>query len=120
METIGKRLEYYLKEKRITVAEMSEKTGIPKPSIYRIFNSESGLNSTTLASLIESYPDLNITWLITGKGNYKKNDVYHTVNEKSIAYDNNTDAELKMKVRTILNNEVVLDAFIEILKKYDR
>lgn len=121
METIGKRLKHFLNNNKISVAELSEKTGIPEPSLYRLFNSEGGLNSTTLAKLIEQFPSLNITWLITGNGNYRNEDSYcSTAEEEREPYLTKNDAELKTKVRSILTNDVVLDVLVEILKRYEK
>lgn len=120
METIGKRLKHFVAANKVSVADLSEKTGIPEPSLYRLFNSEGGLNSTTLAKLIEQFPNLNITWLITGNGNHVNRDDTTHANEEREPYLTKNDAELKTKVRTILSNDVVLDVLVEILKRYEK
>lgn len=121
METIGKRLKYFLKEKKVSVSEMSDMTGIPQPSIYRIFNSDSGLNSTTLTSIIENFPNLNITWLITGKGrmlNQQEPKYSNTVNESNFHYD--TNENLEYKIKKVLNNEIVIKVLKQIIEEYDK
>lgn len=120
METIGKRLKYYMKIKDTSVNEMAERTGIPQPSIYRILNSDSGLNSSTLASIINMYPELNIKWLVTGIGNYMNEDiVVNNVQENYVPY-NNDNTELKSQVKALLSNDVIVDFFVDILKKHDK
>lgn len=118
METIGQRLKYFLHQEKISVAEMSEVTGIPIPSIYRIFKSQSGLNSTTLTSILDLFPNLNINWLLTGIGTYKNELGREIVQEEQETYGNSSN--LKSKVKEILNNEVILETFVEILKKYGK
>jgi len=120
MDTLGKRLKFYLEKVNVSAGQFSEKTGIPEPSVYRAFKSN-GLNSTTLAHIIENYPELNITWLITGNGNYRNEDSYcSTAEEEREPYLTKNDAELKTKVRSILTNDVVLDVLVEILKRYEK
>lgn len=120
METIGKRLKYYMKIKDTSVNEMAERTGIPQPSIYRILNSDSGLNSSTLASIINMYPELNIKWLVTGIGNYMNEDIIvNNVQENYVPY-NNDNTELKSQVKALLSNDVIVDFFVDILKKHDK
>ena len=119
METIGKRLKYFLSQEGVTVSEFSVKTGIPEPSIYRIINSESsGLNSTTIIKILEIYPNLDVNWLITGIGTYKNELGRDFVAEDRISYGN--EDVLKKRVKEILSNEVILETFVEILKKYDK
>lgn len=121
MDTIGKRLEYFLKDNHINRQEFLTKTGFSGTSLTRVIKEGTGLNSTNIARIIENYPILNITWLITGNGTYKNEvSTNNGFNEEAEPYLTKNDADLKTKVRTILNNEVVLDAFIEILKRYDK
>lgn len=121
MDTIGKRLEYFLENNKINRQEFLKKTGFSATSLTRVINEGTGLNSTNIARIIENYPELNITWLITGNGTYKNDNAEkYEVEEERETYFTKGDAELKTKVRTILNNEVVLDVLVEILKKYEK
>lgn len=125
METIGKRISYFLEKENISVSEFSEKTGLSSNMIYRLRSEERGLSSTSLAQIVEAYPMINVKWLITGIGNHvevstsQKNDFttqQNALEEESSIYEGKN---LKEKVKMILENEIVLDAFIEILKKHE-
>lgn len=121
MDTIGKRLQFFLDTQKIKTPDFLMKTGISKTTIYRLLNEESGINSTNIARIIEHYPTLNITWLITGNGTYNNEvSTNNGFNEEAEPYLTKNDAELKTKVRTILSNDVVLDVLVEILKRYDK
>ena len=133
MQTIGKRLDEFLIKEDIKRKDFADAISIHLNSLNRIINEDRGIKSTTLASIALEFPILNLSWLLTGNGYYKKTDENidqsvkdnedakrSTANEEREPYLTKNDAELKTKVRTILNNEVVLDAFIEILKRYDK
>lgn len=118
MDTIGKRINYFLEKEKISVNEFSEKTGISTNMIYRLKSDERGLSSSSLARILEAYPDFDIKWLITGITSQPENSTSQLplVNEKDGNY---YDDSLKKKVKMIIENEIVLDTFVEMIKKYN-
>lgn len=118
MESIGKRLVYFLEQEHISVKEFADEIGTHSNSIYRTISEDRGMNSSTLANIINSYPNLNINWLLTGNGTYKNSLGRDIVAEKHESYGENEN--LKDRVKEVLKNEVVLDVLVEILKRHDR
>lgn len=64
----GQRLEQYLKERGVTQDELAIQTGLSRQTINNIINGKSSATSEFLNKMAESYLDLNLNWLITGKG----------------------------------------------------
>lgn len=124
MDTIGKRLDAFLEQKGVSVTDFGDKIGVHPNSIYRLIKEGRGMNSTTMMKIVEMFPSINLHWLITGEGPQTKSN-YEEVNqdvqkEDAPFYPKNEDRELKHKVQAILKNEVVLDAFVEILKRWNK
>lgn len=119
METIGKRITYFLEKENISVNEFAERTGLSSNMIYRLRSEERGLSSTSLASIVEAYPYINVKWLITGIGSHKEN-LTPQINTIEEDRENYHVPDLKSKVKQILENEIILDTFVEILKKHER
>ena len=114
----------FLEQKGVSVTDFGDKIGVHPNSIYRLIKEGRGMNSTTMMKILEMFPSINLHWLVTGEGPQTKSNVehvYHDVKEEDDPYyQKNEDKELKHKVQAILKNEVVLDAFVEILKKWNK
>lgn len=86
---IKDRIKQYLKFKRISQSEFSASIGVSNayiPSIRR------GIQPDKIARIQVAYPDLNIEWLITGRGemlNRSCCDVVSVINNGTISGDHN-------------------------------
>lgn len=69
-ETIKDRFVIFLKHLGIGQGKFEKITGIGNGTINNI---KDGISSPKLAKIAETYPELNIEWLITGYGNMLKN-----------------------------------------------
>lgn len=56
-------------------AKFSKKVGISPQSINKIISRGSGVNGETILAIAEAYPNLNIEWFVTGKGEMWKSDM---------------------------------------------
>ncbi len=65
----GYRLELYLKSKNISQDELAILSGVTRQTINNIVNGKSSASSDLLIKMSKSYFDLNINWLLSGKGN---------------------------------------------------
>ena len=65
--TIGDRLVEWRENKKIKSIDLSKKTGIPQTTISKIESNLQQPSSVTLARILET-TDINIGWLLTGKG----------------------------------------------------
>lgn len=67
MKTIGERLKTIRKNKNLTQAEFGETIGLTKQAIANVESNHSNPSIEFLCKLIEIY-NININWLIAGKG----------------------------------------------------
>ena len=83
METLKERLEYFLKSKRIRKAEFGRSIGVSAAFVTSIRKS---IQPDKIEAIKAAYPDLNITWLLTGEGDMMVSDVGAAPMEASPAY----------------------------------
>lgn len=65
---IKDRILKYIKNKGINKLEFTKNCGL----VQGFFNKGTGFNVLYLEKILKSYPDLNLEWLITGKGDMIK------------------------------------------------
>lgn len=68
-----KRLDLFLKAKNITQSKFAESINVAKASISHIISGRNKPGYDFILSMARQYPDLNLDWLITGKGEMFKN-----------------------------------------------
>lgn len=66
--SIGKRLREYLSERRLTQEEFSALCQVSKQTINNIVQDKTAPSGDVLVKIAKEYYDLNLNWLITGKG----------------------------------------------------
>lgn len=71
METLKERLEYFLRSKRISKAEFGRSIGVSAAFVTSIRKS---IQPDKIEAIKAAYPDLNITWLLTGEGDMMVSD----------------------------------------------
>jgi len=77
----GHRLNQFIDSLDISKAEFSRETGLNYAHMFRIINGDGDPGFDTCSKISEAYPQLSITWLITGMGEMKnitreeKNDI---------------------------------------------
>ncbi len=62
------RVKDIIKYKRISVSAFEKITGMSNNSIQIALKRNSNLKDETLNNILKTYPDINPTWLLTGKG----------------------------------------------------
>lgn len=67
-KTIGKRLVELRKAKGLSVEELATKLKIKGSAVYGLQTDANKPSFDTLAAIMEAFPDVNIEWLINGKG----------------------------------------------------
>ena len=65
---VGQQLELMIHELRITQSEFAKQTGLSKQTVNNIISGRHVTKSDVLEKILQAYPDLNITWLLNGKG----------------------------------------------------
>jgi len=67
----GQRLNQFIDSLDISKAEFSRETGLNYAHMFRIINGDGDPGFDTCSKISEAYPELSITWLITGIGEMK-------------------------------------------------
>ena len=66
--TVGDRLDYLLEYFGLSKKEFCEKVGIDQAHFYRMTKGRTDPGFETLRKIGKEYPELSLTWLVTGKG----------------------------------------------------
>lgn len=77
------RLQYYMKLKGINDNQMTIAAGLSVGLLGKLKKSGKGMNSSNIEKILYSYPEINASWLLTGKG------------EMLVSHDTPTDAPSK-------------------------
>jgi hypothetical protein len=67
----GQRLNQFIESLDISKAEFSRETGLNYAHMFRIINGDGDPGFDTCSKISEAYPQLSMTWLITGAGEMK-------------------------------------------------
>lgn len=107
-ETIIDRLILYIRSKGISVSKFERSIGAGN----NYLNNVKSIGSDKLLSISNKYEDLNLEWLISGKGEMIKNSQHleHVSNSVAIGRDAN-GSEIHISTKNI-------DDFIKISEKY--
>jgi transcriptional regulator with XRE-family HTH domain len=68
MNDIAYRLEEILKQYHLTAAEFADKLGVQKSSISHLLSGRNKPSFAFLSKLGKAFPEINLTWFITGDG----------------------------------------------------
>ncbi len=69
---MNNRLQRFLDAENITQSQLAEKLGVAKASISHILAGRNKPGFDFIQSMAQCYPDLNLDWLIAGKGKMYK------------------------------------------------
>jgi phage repressor protein C with HTH and peptisase S24 domain len=93
---IKERLLYFAKNQSIGIENFLENIGMTYGS-FKGKAKEGSLNSNALAEIYTKYPEINIEWLLTGKGLMLKNEILNTIQEPNGVYKLKTDRTIKVQ-----------------------
>lgn len=70
---IIQRLKQYIATTGLSSTQFADKACIPRPTFSQMLNGRNkSINNQVLSKLNESFPDLNILWLLFGRGNMRE------------------------------------------------
>jgi len=69
---MNNRLQRFLDAENITQSQLAETLGVAKASISHILAGRNKPGFDFIQSMVQNYPDLNLDWLIAGKGKMYK------------------------------------------------
>lgn len=93
METLGNRLKHIRTIKNLTQLDFGSAIGVTKQAIANVESSHSNPSIDFLSKLIENF-NVNVNWLITGKGELFMNNTLELIED-----------EFTLKVEKILRNK---------------
>ena len=65
---ITERLQLFLQHEGITAFQMNKEAGLSRTLLAKAIENRQGLNTATIEKISRRYPNLNIDWLVTGRG----------------------------------------------------
>lgn len=86
MDTARKRIIDFIENQSIRPKDFLLKTGLAKGFVDRS-HQKSGISDIYLSKILDSYPELNAEWLVTGKGDMLKPLKPDVVEEHTIPYE---------------------------------
>lgn len=68
METILSRIAQFAKNKNITIGALERSIGASKGVLSRAIANGTDIQAKWITSIVENYPEISTTWLLTGRG----------------------------------------------------
>ncbi len=72
-EDISKRLSWFLETKNLTASKLADLVGIQKSSLSHIISGRNKPSFDFLLKLKQAFPEIDLDWFVTGKGNAFEN-----------------------------------------------
>jgi hypothetical protein len=72
MSTLLQRIMLIADNQGITITSLEKKIGASKGVLSRAYANNTDIMTKWITSIVENYPQYNIRWLLTGKGNMKE------------------------------------------------
>lgn len=66
---ITERLQLFMQHEGVTAFQMNKEAGLSRTLLIKAIEKHQGLNTATIEKIVKRYPNLNVDWLITGRGN---------------------------------------------------
>jgi len=73
METEGARLRYYIESKEVSVRNFCVKNEIGYSGFHQVLQGTRNLGLIVLKQVMDAYPNLNMNWVLTGRGTVEIN-----------------------------------------------
>lgn len=96
MTNVKERILYFIENQSINKEFFFEKVGLSY-SNFKGIQKKSGLNTDALAKILSFYPNINVEWLLTGKGN-----MLIEINSEQALNDPGATYEIEKKEQTLL------------------
>lgn len=65
---MNERLKQFIDYKQLNTLKFSKEINVTEGTIRKIINDNSGIQSKNLEKIANAFPELNLHWLITGRG----------------------------------------------------
>jgi len=65
---ITERLQLFMQHEGVTAFQMNQAAGLSRTLLAKAIENHQGLNTATIEKIVKKYPNLNVDWLVTGRG----------------------------------------------------
>lgn len=93
-EDFIKRLEIILDYYNINASTFADKIGVQRSSLSHLLSGRNKPSLDFILKILEEYPDVDLYWILNGKGNFPKN------RDTDQVVENNATPELKLNHTT--------------------
>ncbi len=108
------RLKLFIKSKGLGQTKFEERVGFSRGYISKV---KTSIGADKLSNIVEAFPDLNLDWLITGKGKMTSTPVQPAAVEQTTDTLEENSVKYKNKYLEMLEENRVLRLEIEKLRK---
>jgi hypothetical protein len=118
---IKERIIYFVENQSIKKKDFFYKVGITSAN-FRGNAVNTPLNSNTFENIFALYPEINLEWLITGKGNMLKSDVLNNQNnieniDNDPKYKDQSNQSLLQEIENLKNTISLLESERDFLRE---
>ncbi|MCH5220959.1 MAG: helix-turn-helix transcriptional regulator [Muribaculaceae bacterium] len=91
---IIQRLRQYMQEKGLSTTQFADKAGIPRPTFSQLMcGRNKTINNQMLAKIDEGFPDLDIVWLLFGRGDMRQLSNFETSEAQNSVYKHDKEPQ---------------------------
>lgn len=81
---ITERLKLFMQHEGVTTFQMNKTACLSRTLLAKALEKHQGLNSTTIEKIVTAYPNLNVDWLVTGRGEMLMSEEPQKISNKKI------------------------------------
>lgn len=128
-EDFIKRLEIILDYYGMNASAFADKIGVQRSSLSHLLSGRNKPSLDFILKILDVYPEVDLYWILNGKGNFPKNNSLPTEPETPINFppispvnpsnliDENLFSEKNIKEKTTNSNEILKNLFEEDIEK---
>ena len=110
---ISVRIKQFIDYKKLTINKFSDSVGASNSYFNKLFKNEGTIGSDKIENILNTYPEINSKWLLTGKGNmfveYSKNESStYITNEPPENYEPSVISGLKKEIECLIQKNEML------------
>lgn len=102
-DTVNNRIMLIMNEKKLNKNSFSKLLGVSQPSISKIEREINAPSFKLLFGILEAFPDIDPSWLMTGRGEMYRVEGPSLANDDLIATNRNLSETVKNLSETIKN-----------------
>lgn len=101
IEEFIKRLEIILDYYSLNASSFADKIGVQRSSLSHLLSGRNKPSLDFILKILEVFPDVDLYWILNGKGNFPKN------SQQSVIKENNVEQVVKQNIPTPSSAEII-------------